>query len=139
MLCKFEWRTDQGQAGLIARHSCQSLPLTHRVGEFFSGFFGETWFMVKQIDLGGPAGLKKINYPLCLGRVMQTSACFCVEHIGKSQAPKSSSKTIQEISSGHSKLRFKTSAFILIHHFYLFEIVPSKFISVETRLVTAAK
>jgi hypothetical protein len=63
-----------------------------------------------------------------------------MKHIGQGQSTQSSTKTLKEVSTGQTKWGLKTGAFILIHTlFYLLERVPSKFIKVDTKLVTAAK
>jgi hypothetical protein len=63
-----------------------------------------------------------------------------MEHIGQGQAAKSAPKSMEEVSAGQANRRIKAGAFRSFHGlFYLLEIVPSKFMRVETRLVTAAK
>ena len=102
MHCKLERRHDQGQAGLISGHTGKSLSLADGVGELFSGFFVEPWFMVKQIDLGGTAGLKKINYPLGFGRVMGSNGMspLGLKHGGKSQRAQTPAEAIKGFAAG---------------------------------------
>jgi hypothetical protein len=84
------------------------LSLADGVGQFLAGFLLQSWLVVKEIDLRGAPGLKQINHPLCLGRVVKSLARFGLEHVGEGDSAQTAPEAMEEASSVKPEGGFET-------------------------------
>ena len=71
VLLELEHGPGQRQRGLIARHACQTLALTHRVRQLFAVFLVQQRLVVEQVDLRRPAAHEQVDHAFGLGRMME--------------------------------------------------------------------
>ena len=71
----------------------------------------ESWFVIKEIDLGGATRLEEVDDPFGLGRVMKPLACFGLKHVGQCQSSQTSAKAVEEASSVKPDGGLESSAF----------------------------
>ena len=109
MLCKFEWRTNEWQAGLIATHAGQSLSLSDRVRKLLPMDFIQVRLVVQQINLRWPSTLKQKDHTFCLGGMMHScqgttklrdmisSTRFGAEQIRQAECPHAHPEAVQKL------------------------------------------
>ncbi len=99
--------------------------------------------MIKEIDLGGATRLEEVDDPFGLGCMVKPLARFGLEHVGEGDPAQPPPETLQEASSVKPEGGFESCAFGWMFHFnwrsYRLEMLASKFMRAETKVVTAAR
>ena len=129
MAGELEWRSDEWDRTLVARHSGQPLAAADAFRQLFTAFLQEERLLVKQVELRGTTRLKQVDHslgprrdvkavegsPMGAGLQRQRgrrAGSRAAEQVGEREAAEAQSKPVEPLAAIERKLphRFTTTS-----------------------------